>query len=81
MLKWLFVACLALAVGYVQALPKPEFPTEFSVDFNETTKLIFSWQTEGTWYYDAEHNAELVQRKNGRGAPSLPRTCHDSTSS
>jgi hypothetical protein len=39
-----------------------------SSEFNETTKIFFwTWQTSGKFYYDANQDAELVYRENGRG--------------
>ncbi len=67
------VALLASAVLVMcgvlasDAEPKPYWPRRFSVAFNETTKLVFSWSTSGTWVYDVDAGVELVRRLNGRG--------------
>jgi len=59
---------LACAVSVLADTPTPYWHNHFSVDFNETTKAVFwQWQTEGTWYYNAKTNQELVYRENGRG--------------
>jgi hypothetical protein len=39
-----------------------------SSEFNETTKIfLWEWKTSGKMFYDANQNAELVYRENGRG--------------
>eukprot|EP00879_Flechtneria_rotunda_P022107 GHRR01023325.1.p1 GENE.GHRR01023325.1~~GHRR01023325.1.p1 ORF type:complete len:112 (+),score=19.69 GHRR01023325.1:108-443(+) len=58
-----------LAVGLTGTLGAPAavWHRRFQVDFTETTKLLWSWQTTGKMYYDAEQNVELVTRANGQG--------------
>lgn len=72
MLRLCTLVLLLAAAGCssVFALDPPEhptFPKAFTVDFNETTKLVTTWKTDGRWHYDSEQEAELVQRANGRG--------------
>ncbi|KAF6263736.1 hypothetical protein COO60DRAFT_340919 [Scenedesmus sp. NREL 46B-D3] len=48
--------------------PKPIWHMQFSIDFNETTKLLwFNWQTEGRLLYDALQQVEVLHRANGKG--------------
>lgn len=62
----LLAATLLLASGTADAVA-PRFPVHFRVDFNETTKLVFTRQTNGVWYYDGGNGAERLDRANGRG--------------
>ena len=74
----LHLSCYALLLYYLLIffypikLPCPAVPCLIppchSSDFNETTKIFFwSWTTSGKMFYDADQNAELVHRENGRG--------------
>ncbi|WIA21661.1 hypothetical protein OEZ85_000833 [Tetradesmus obliquus] len=48
--------------------PKPIWHRQFSIDFNETTKLLWwRWSTEGSMLYDALQQVEVVHRANGKG--------------
>ena len=70
-------ASLAAAARMAPAIaddpqPRAKWHRRFTVDFNETEKFgpLFHWETDGTWYYDADAPggvAEAVYRANGRG--------------
>lgn len=77
-LRWLAVLALALCswapahaarLPHVTAAaatePRPVWHRAFRIDFNETTRLLWSWQTAGVLFYDADAGAELVYRENG----------------
>ncbi|KAG1663607.1 hypothetical protein FOA52_009706 [Chlamydomonas sp. UWO 241] len=47
--------------------PSPSWPLLFSSDFNESSIILFTRATNGTWWYDAESGVEVVTRADGRG--------------
>lgn len=61
---------LALALLLVTVCaddPTPYWFGQFTLEFNETTYLLFTWKTTGTWYYDSSQLTEKIVRANGRG--------------
>ncbi len=66
-LKVVFVLSLLLSGG--AAAPSfPVWPSQFSVDFNETTSGVpfLSGKTTGKFYYDAAHHRSLTTRYSAR---------------
>lgn len=57
----------SLALSAVQADPTPLWYSQFTVNFNETTRILLKRQTIGTWWYDAAANVEVVERADGNG--------------
>uniref|UniRef100_A0A383W200 Uncharacterized protein n=1 Tax=Tetradesmus obliquus TaxID=3088 RepID=A0A383W200_TETOB len=56
------------ATAAVREDPKPIWHRQFSINFNETTKLLWwRWSTEGSMLYDALQQVEVVHRANGKG--------------
>jgi hypothetical protein len=47
--------------------PVPIWHQQFSIQFNETTKIFVTKHTGGTWYYDAVNQKEALYRENGNG--------------
>ncbi|KAG2485300.1 hypothetical protein HYH03_015974 [Edaphochlamys debaryana] len=47
--------------------PEPFWYKQFSIRFNETTKIFSTKHTEGTWHYDALGLREAIHRDNGQG--------------
>lgn len=58
----LFLALLVLAFTQTP----PVLPPQWTLDFNETAKLLTSGTTKGTIYYDAPNNRQAVARDNGQ---------------
>ena len=52
------------AIAFTQT--PPVLPPQFTIDFNETAKLLTTGTTKGTIYYDASNNREAVIRDNGQ---------------
>ncbi|GFR53164.1 hypothetical protein Agub_g15887 [Astrephomene gubernaculifera] len=50
-----------------QPQPQPKWRSQFTVRFNETTRILLTRHTEGAWYYDAEGGREALYRSNGNG--------------
>mmetsp|Transcript_39627 Transcript_39627/g.117912 ORF Transcript_39627/g.117912 Transcript_39627/m.117912 type:complete len:244 (-) Transcript_39627:443-1174(-) len=59
------------AVGKIPAQlgadPEPVWPTLFSIEFNESSIILFKRTTTGKWWYDAANRIEVVHREDGRG--------------
>ncbi|GIL96686.1 hypothetical protein Vretimale_2444 [Volvox reticuliferus] len=53
--------------GGIKDMPLPVWHEQFSVQFNETTRIFVTKRTAGTWYYDALSRKEAVFRENGNG--------------
>ena len=50
------------------ATEEPVWPSRFTIDFNETTKVpLVSGSTSGRQFYDFERNAERIDREDGYG--------------
>jgi hypothetical protein len=45
----------------------PIWYRQFRVEFNETSIILFKRNTQGTWYYDADNENEMIWREDGRG--------------
>ncbi|GLI69515.1 hypothetical protein VaNZ11_014151 [Volvox africanus] len=48
-------------------MPLPVWHEQFSIQFNETTRIFVTKRTAGTWYYDALSAKEAIYRENGNG--------------
>ncbi|KAG1671636.1 hypothetical protein FOA52_006867 [Chlamydomonas sp. UWO 241] len=47
--------------------PSPAWPPLFSVEFTESSIILFTRETNGTWFYDAKSGVEVMMRDDGRG--------------
>ncbi|KAL6751632.1 hypothetical protein V8C86DRAFT_2775360 [Haematococcus lacustris] len=66
------LACVfACAQGQVPPAPplspQPKWYPQFSISFNETTRVLAQRSTAGMWWYDSEAKAEVVHRADGNG--------------
>ena len=59
---------LLLSLFLVLALAQnpPLWPQQFSMEFNETQRIIVAGTAKGKWYYDAPNNRQVIERENGR---------------
>lgn len=62
----ILVACFLLVLAFNEAPTPPVWPNQFTMDFNETSRIIVAGITKGTWYYDAANNRHVIERKDGR---------------
>jgi hypothetical protein len=60
------VAVICLLVALAVAKDAPVLPSQFSLWFDETAKLISTGTTKGVIYYDETHNQQVVERDNGK---------------
>eukprot|EP00798_Chlamydomonas_sp_ICE-L_P002413 gene2414-8728_t len=47
--------------------PVPKWYSQFNIEFNETSIILFRRQTAGKWWYDADAGQEVITREDGRG--------------
>jgi hypothetical protein len=62
----ILVACILLALALAEAPTPPVWPNQFTMEFNETSRIIVAGITKGIWYYDAANNRHVIERKDGR---------------
>lgn len=57
---------LLVLLGLALAQTPPVHPPQFTLEFNETAKLLTTGTTRGAIYYDAPNNRQVVWRANGK---------------
>lgn len=60
------LAFILSLITFVHPQGKPVWPQRFTARFNETENLIFSLQTNGTYWYDFANGKNRVDRENGK---------------
>ena len=60
------VGLLFILFAFALTQDPPVWPSQFSMWFDETAKIITTGNTKGVIYYDEPSNKQAVERDNGR---------------
>lgn len=71
------VLCIALCV--IAADPQPVWPSQFYIQFEETTKVLSTDHMKGYMYYDEPNGRELIYRDSGKGDRYCGSVKHEDT--
>ena len=56
------IVLLLALLGLVLTQSPPNWPSQFTIDFNETAQIVTKGTTKGTLWYDAPNNRETIYR-------------------
>jgi hypothetical protein len=61
----LLITVASIALSAAQDPSPPIWPNAFSIEFTEMTKILFTYTTNGSFYYDYANLRYRVDRQNG----------------